>query len=75
MSDDSDTNMNENAAQNRVQGMADQAKGKAKEAFGKATGDTSERLKGKGDQAKGKAKEGLADVENKIGNMTGNSNS
>ena len=44
----------------RVKGMADQAKGKAKEWAGKATGDTKTHAEGKMDQMKGK-------VENAVG--------
>ena len=44
----------------RVKGMADQAKGKAKEWAGRATGDTKTHAEGKADQVKGK-------VENAVG--------
>lgn len=41
---------------NSVEGKADDLKGKAKDAWGGATGNTSEQLEGKADQLKGKAK-------------------
>jgi uncharacterized protein YjbJ (UPF0337 family) len=37
----------------------DKIKGKANEAWGKATGDTSKKIKGKGQQVKGKVREGV----------------
>jgi len=44
----------------RIKGMADQAKGSVKDALGKATGDTKLEAEGKIDKAKGK-------VENAVG--------
>jgi uncharacterized protein YjbJ (UPF0337 family) len=44
----------------RIKGMADQAKGAAKEAAGKVTGDQKLRAEGKLDKAKGK-------IENTVG--------
>ncbi|MFF1341970.1 CsbD family protein [Streptomyces sp. NPDC058290] len=44
-------------------GKMDQAKGKAKEAAGKVTGDDRMKAEGKTDQAKGKAKEALTETE------------
>jgi uncharacterized protein YjbJ (UPF0337 family) len=46
----------------RIQGSAEQAKGKVKEAFGKVTGDSKTEAEGKADQAKGK-------IQNTIGGM------
>ncbi|MCX5195578.1 CsbD family protein [Streptomyces sp. NBC_00249] len=44
-------------------GKMDQAKGKAKEAAGKLTGDNRMKAEGKMDQAKGKAKEAMSEAE------------
>ncbi|MEV0991196.1 CsbD family protein [Streptomyces sp. NPDC049949] len=44
-------------------GKMDQAKGKAKEAVGKVTGNDRMKAEGKTDQAKGKAKEALSETE------------
>jgi len=44
----------------RIEGSAEQAKGKIKEAAGKVTGDSKMETEGKGDQLKGK-------VQNAIG--------
>ncbi|MCX4524161.1 MULTISPECIES: CsbD family protein [unclassified Streptomyces] len=44
-------------------GKMDQAKGKAKEAAGKVTGNDRMKAEGKMDQAKGKAKEALSETE------------
>ena len=40
----------------QADGMKDKAKGKAKEAYGAATNDTSKRVEGQADQVKGEAK-------------------
>ncbi|MFB6822811.1 CsbD family protein [Streptomyces virginiae] len=44
-------------------GKMDQAKGKAKEAVGKVTGNDRMKTEGKMDQAKGKTKEALSEAE------------
>jgi uncharacterized protein YjbJ (UPF0337 family) len=46
----------------RVQGSAEQAKGKAKEVAGKISGDSKLQSEGKGDQVKGK-------IQNTIGGL------
>lgn len=51
---------------NSVEGKADNLKGKAKDAWGGATGNTSEQLEGKADQLKGKAKDALGKTERDI---------
>ncbi|MFL5614977.1 MAG: CsbD family protein [Gemmatimonadaceae bacterium] len=48
---------------NSVEGKTDDLKGKAKDAWGGATGNTSEQLEGKADQLKGKAKDALGKSE------------
>jgi uncharacterized protein YjbJ (UPF0337 family) len=47
----------------RIKGMADQAKGKVKEWVGKATGDTKTQAEGKMDQIKGKAENAVGGVK------------
>lgn len=51
-----------------LEGKMDQAKGKAKEEVGKATGDDSLKNEGKADQAKGKVKEELGEAKRKVKN-------
>jgi uncharacterized protein YjbJ (UPF0337 family) len=56
----------------RVSGIADQVKGKAKETAGDVTGDSQQQGEGKVDQVKGNAKEGMADAKDKVGDMMDN---
>lgn len=51
-----------------IEGKFDQAKGKVKEEYGKATNDKSTEAEGKADQTKGKIKEGLGEAKRKIKN-------
>jgi uncharacterized protein YjbJ (UPF0337 family) len=44
-------------------GLKDEVEGKAKEAWGKATGDDKTEAEGKVDQAKGEAKDAVDDVK------------
>ncbi|MDX6621960.1 MAG: hypothetical protein QOK36_4346 [Gaiellales bacterium] len=46
-----------------IVGLKDDVTGKAKEAEGKLTGDSSREAEGKLDQAKGKAKDAVEDVK------------
>ena len=57
--------LNERGLKNPAEGKADNLKGKAKDAFGGATGDTSTQLEGKVDQAKGKVKDAFGKAERK----------
>ena len=50
----------------RAEGMTDEVKGKAKEGWGKVTGDEETEAEGQLDQAKGKAKQGLADAKDAV---------
>ena len=50
---------------NRTEGSARNVKGKAKEAFGKATGDQKTKADGKADQAKGKAQNAVGSAKDK----------
>ena len=54
-------------ARDRLEGFADQNKGKAKEAFGDLTGDRDQQAEGQTDQAKGNLKEVIADAKDKLG--------
>ena len=54
-------------ARDRLEGFADQNKGKAKEAFGDLTGDRDQQAEGQTDQAKGNLKEGIAGAKDKLG--------
>ena len=50
----------------RLEGMADQAKGKVKEVAGKATGDTKTEAEGKADQVKGKVQNTVGGIKDTI---------
>ncbi len=50
----------------KAEGMMDEAKGKAKQAWGDVADDASTHAKGKVDEAKGKAKQKVADVRDKV---------
>ncbi|MFD7556390.1 MULTISPECIES: CsbD family protein [unclassified Streptomyces] len=50
-------------------GKMDQAKGKAKEAVGKVTGNDRMKAEGKMDEAKGKAKEAMSETEDRARDM------
>jgi uncharacterized protein YjbJ (UPF0337 family) len=56
----------------RIKGAAEQAKGKFKEGFGKATGDTKSEAEGKADQAKGKVDSTVGGLKDKIKETTHN---
>jgi uncharacterized protein YjbJ (UPF0337 family) len=49
----------------RIEGAADQAKGKMKEAVGKVTGDTKTEAEGSYDQAQGKTKSTVGGMKDK----------
>ena len=65
MADEND-NLTERGIENSVEGKTDNLKGKAKDAWGGATGDTSKQVEGKFDQLKGKAKDTLGKAERDI---------
>jgi len=48
------------------EGLKDEVKGKAKEAWGKITNDKLKEVEGKKDQAKGKAKKWMAEVKEEL---------
>lgn len=50
----------------RVEGSAKNLKGKAKEGFGKATGDAKTQMEGKADQAKGTAQNKAGSVKDAL---------
>jgi uncharacterized protein YjbJ (UPF0337 family) len=53
----------------RISGIADDVKGKAKESAGDLTDDSKQKGEGKVDQVKGDAKEGIADAKDKAGDL------
>ena len=55
----------------RIEGMADEAKGKAKQAWGDLTDDQRTKAEGMTDEAKGKAKQAWGDVKDAVGDVTG----
>lgn len=50
----------------RVEGAADQAKGKVKEVAGKVTGDTKLETEGKADQVKGKVQNTIGGIKDAV---------
>lgn len=63
---DQDKSMGERGVENSVEGKTDNLKGKVKDAWGGATGDTSKQVEGKFDQLKGKAKDTLGKGEREL---------
>ena len=60
---DKNDDLTERGVENSVEGKTDNLKGKAKDAWGGAMGDTSKQAEGKMDQLKGKAKDTLGKGE------------
>lgn len=63
---DQNDNLTNRGTENSVEGKTDNLKGKAKDAWGGATGDTSKQVEGKFDQLKGKAKDTLGKGEREL---------
>ncbi len=61
------SDLNDKAAENRVEGIAGEAKGRVRSATGELTGDGEQQLKGKFEQLKGKAKQALGDAQDALG--------
>ena len=61
-----DRSLTDQGIQDSAEGKLDNLKGKAKDAWGGATGDTSTQLEGKGDQLKGKVKDAFGKTERKL---------
>jgi uncharacterized protein YjbJ (UPF0337 family) len=59
MADDLDRD----GAENQIKGFGSELKGKARNAVGGLTGDTSEQIKGKGEELKGKAQRKIGEAE------------
>jgi uncharacterized protein YjbJ (UPF0337 family) len=59
-------NIRQSGDQNRLEGLGDKVKGKAKDAFGGLTDDNSMQAEGKLDKLKGKAKDVLGKGQQKI---------
>ena len=58
-----DKDLHDRGLENSAEGKLDNLKGKAKDAYGGATGDTSKQLEGKFDQAKGKVKDAIGKAQ------------
>lgn len=56
----------DNPKKNKADGTADDMKGRAKEAAGAVTNDSSTRTEGRKDQLKGKAKKKIGEVKEKM---------
>lgn len=63
---DDDKDLNTRGAEHEASGTMDKLGGKAKEGWGKLTGDRRTEVEGKMDQAKGNLKEGLGNAEQDI---------
>jgi uncharacterized protein YjbJ (UPF0337 family) len=57
------------STQDRIEGSIDEVKGKAKQAAGDITGDSSTRAEGKADEAKGKAERAAAEVKDRADDL------
>ena len=57
------------SSRDRMEGGIDQAKGKAKQAWGDATDDEQTQAEGMVDQAKGQAKQTLGDLKDAAGDL------
>jgi uncharacterized protein YjbJ (UPF0337 family) len=53
-------------SRDRIEGTADELKGRAKSAWGELADDDQARAEGEADQAKGEFKKGVADVKDKV---------
>lgn len=53
----------------RLEGTLDEAKGKAKQGWGEASGDDQTHAEGQGDETKGKAQQAVADVKDKVDDL------
>jgi uncharacterized protein YjbJ (UPF0337 family) len=58
-----DKDLNQQGAQDSLEGKGDQLKGHLKDAAGGLTGDTGMQAEGKWDQKKGKAKDAMGKIE------------
>lgn len=54
----------------RIEGMTDEAKGKAKQAWGDLTDDQRAKAEGMADEAKGKAKQAWGDVKDAVSDVS-----
>ena len=64
--EDRNKDMTERGAENNMEGKGTEMKGKAKDALGGLTGDSSTQAEGKWDKAKGKAQDALGDAQRKM---------
>ncbi len=53
-------------SRDRIEGTTDEAKGRAKAAWGELTDDPNVKAEGEADQTEGKLKQGMADVKDKV---------
>jgi uncharacterized protein YjbJ (UPF0337 family) len=58
--------LNRDSSDNELKGLGHEIKGKARNAAGGLTGDTSEQLKGKGEELKGKAQRKIGEAQNDV---------
>ena len=56
----------ERGARQRLEGMVDQVKGRARQALGGLSGETDEQLRGKGEELRGRMKEGMGKLRQKL---------
>ena len=55
--------LNRDGVENQIKGVGNEIKGKARNAVGGLTGDSSEQLKGKAEELKGKAQRKIGETE------------
>lgn len=58
--------LNRDGAENQIKGLGNELKGKARNAVGGLTGDSSEQLKGKAEELKGKAQRKVGEAESDL---------
>jgi uncharacterized protein YjbJ (UPF0337 family) len=56
--------LNRDGVENEAKGLGHELKGKARNAVGGLTGDSSEQIKGKGEELRGKAQRKIGEAEN-----------
>ncbi len=64
--DRTEKDLHQKGTENRVEGTIDEVKGRARNALGGLTGDTSEQVKGKGEELKGRAQQEVGKIQQKV---------
>lgn len=64
-----DNSQRDDATRQRLDGMVDQVKGRARQAIGGLTGETDEQLRGKGEELRGKMKNAIGKVRQEAADL------